>query len=486
MHKPVLSALIVATGLALVACRGESPDLTALCAAVESRDVDQVRALLDKTPRDLNADQGTTGVRCRPFEMAISQVEPERLTKDQRPLDIVRLMFDRGADANSCWSIDRSGSSRVRRSSGSESRPVCVIEYAAGTQSDAFVRLAIERGAKVTGGAGAAALGAAAAAGELAIAKTLLAAGAPINEVTSSPDPGRTETPALGMAVANFQMEMVAFLEAQPGAREFAPPGALSGAASAAARVVQGQGGLTAREQTFMTAARRGDVVVIKAHLADGVQVNRLDDLGLSALMRAAAWGRTPAVEALLQAGADVNLMNAAKTALHLAAEFGHVDVIRTLVRAKANINARAEGPPNETPLFAAVRAGQTAAVRALIDSGADTTVSESSKTVLEYAVWRANAAVVRELLTGGRTAVNGRDPSSTESPLHGALWCKNRDYNVELITVLLQAGADRAAKDQNGDTPLQAVERKRAKETLPYYQTCYDAQLAVLKGASR
>ena len=97
----------------------------------------------------------------------------------------------------------------------------------------------------------------------------------------------------------------------------------------------------------------------------------------------------------------------------------------------------------------------------------------------------------MRELLKDGRTPVNARHPQAASnaqaegSPLHGALWCRNPDYNLELIQTLLLAGADLAATDKNGDTPVKAAERKRAAEKLPYYQGCYDAQVAALRSAA-
>ena len=141
--------------------------------------------------------------------------------------------------------------------------------------------------------------------------------------------------------------------------------------------------------------------------------------------------------------------------------------MIGLLVAARANLNARSSDT-SDTPLLAAVKAGQPAAVRALIDAGADTSAGELTMTPLEYAVWRANSAVVRELVKGGRTPVNARHAWAKESPPHGALWCRNPDYNIELIQTLISAGANLSAVDQNGDTPLKAAERKRSAEKQP------------------
>lgn len=468
----------VVIALATTACGSGSPEPKALCRAVESGNVDEVRGLLQTGNIDLNADQGYTGARCRPFPEAMEKVLPESMNGAGPRLEIVRSMLDARADPSSCW-MQPSGRNRSR-----DGASICVIHYAARSQSTAFVRLAIERGANVKGGGGAAALSAAAGQGNLEAVKLLVEAGAPLNEVSrSADDPGRSDEPALGAAVRGYHDPVVAYLESQPGAREFRLPSALSGAASAAAAVVGGQGGLTAAEQGFMSSARRGDVAAVKAALSSGVQVDRLGDDALSALMRAAGWGRAAVVAALLEAGAKPDLMNSGKTALHHAAARGHPEVIRLLVAAKSNLNARPSAS-DDTPLLAAVKAGQPSAVRALIDGGADTSVADLFMTALEIAVDRADTAAVRELLKGARTPVNGRHPRATQSPLHGALWCKNSDYNVELIRTLLGAGADPSALDSNRDTPLAAVERKRAGEKLPYYQACYDAQVAVLKHA--
>ena len=57
------------------------------------------------------------------------------------------------------------------------------------------------------------------------------------------------------------------------------------------------------------------------------------DPRGKTPLMWAAAYGQTPTVNKLLQAGADVGAMaDESETALHLAASNGHHDVVRMLL----------------------------------------------------------------------------------------------------------------------------------------------------------
>ena len=478
--------------LLVTPCCSQSKELAALCAASEAKDVVEVKRLLEQGGVDLNADQTTVvSWRCRPFPEALQRVEPDGLGEDRRGLEIATLMLDHKADPSGCFLLPMSkgGSSRNRESGTSTPPPPCVIEYAVRKWSPIFLRRVIARGARVKGGAGARALAEAARAGNMEMAKMLVEAGAPVNDVPQEGGDLASKVPALGAAVEGGNKDMIAYVRGLPGAREFAAPSRAAGLASALSWL-GGQGALTKAEQDYMSAAQAGDVGALNAAIAGGVQLNRLGDDSKSALIRASSAGHVAAVEVLLKAGADPNLINSGVGALHVAATGGHVEVIRALARAKADINARSSHT-NETALMAAVKAEKPEVVRALIDAGADTTLSETLMMPLEYAVWRANTAVVRELLKDGRTPVNARHPQAASnalaegSPLHAALWCRNPDYNLELIRTLLLAGADLALTDKNGDTPLKAAERKRAAEKLPYYQGCYDAQVAALRASA-
>ena len=75
----------------------------------------------------------------------------------------------------------------------------------------------------------------------------------------------------------------------------------------------------------------------------------------------------------LLAAGADVHARSGnrlANTALHAAAAGGHTEVIATLLRHGADVNARQHG--GFTALHAAAQDGAAAMVRLLLAHGAD------------------------------------------------------------------------------------------------------------------
>ena len=59
-------------------------------------------------------------------------------------------------------------------------------------------------------------------------------------------------------------------------------------------------------------------------------------------------------------------------TALHLAAHYGRLGVVRLLLDAGADVNALAENAIGNTPLMAAIAGGNEAIVRELLARGAD------------------------------------------------------------------------------------------------------------------
>jgi ankyrin repeat protein len=77
--------------------------------------------------------------------------------------------------------------------------------------------------------------------------------------------------------------------------------------------------------------------------------------------------------KALLSESADITrALLGADQAIHLAARYGRRVLIRTCLKAGSNINAPGNG--GNTPLHYAVKTGSTAAVKLLLDNGADPT----------------------------------------------------------------------------------------------------------------
>ena len=158
-------------------------------------------------------------------------------------------------------------------------------------------------------------------------------------------------------------------------------------------------------------------------------------------LLEAARDGDAAALRALLRAGADANAARGdGITALHLAAEHGHVEAARALLDAGAATGAGTR-IGRYTPLHLAARAGHGEVVVLLLESGADaraaTTTSGATALHLAAGAVRGQRAVAALLAHGADP--NAREASAGQTPLFFAA-AANR---AEAIAVLLDGGAD-------------------------------------------
>ena len=133
-------------------------------------------------------------------------------------------------------------------------------------------------------------------------------------------------------------------------------------------------------------------------------------------------------VEQLVKRGADVNLaMNDGSTPLCAAADRGHVEIVRTLLRAPAiEINlAIKEGA---TALTFASQEGYKEIIRLLLRKGADPNLAHNSGMIpLHFACLHGHTAVVEMLLHAGPDtdikAVEGMAPDKLIPTMHFQRW---------------------------------------------------------------
>eukprot|EP00020_Sapocribrum_chincoteaguense_P004444 CAMPEP_0170745452 /NCGR_PEP_ID=MMETSP0437-20130122/8300_1 /TAXON_ID=0 /ORGANISM="Sexangularia sp." /LENGTH=228 /DNA_ID=CAMNT_0011084171 /DNA_START=149 /DNA_END=835 /DNA_ORIENTATION=- len=98
---------------------------------------------------------------------------------------------------------------------------------------------------------------------------------------------------------------------------------------------------------------------------------------GLPLLCLAARHGKAPIVELLLQLGADPSAGTSFReTSLHLAAEHGHVDACRVLLR-HPQCDLNAQDAIGRTPLFLAAFRGHLPVCELLLDAHADWRVQD-------------------------------------------------------------------------------------------------------------
>ena len=164
----------------------------------------------------------------------------------------------------------------------------------------------------------------------------------------------------------------------------------------------------------------------------------------------AAREGSVEILEQCLAEGMDVNSKSAAasgSTALHLSASFGHADAVKTLIDADADLDAVAKSG-GTTALHSAAFGNRFAIVDLLIDGGADVNAEQADgSTALLEAAAAGHVSVVERLIE----AKANPDLGATALPLPTAA-LKN---HTDILTLLLNGGADPNAEEADGSTAL-------------------------------
>jgi len=172
----------------------------------------------------------------------------------------------------------------------------------------------------------------------------------------------------------------------------------------------------------LLGAAKRGDGQGVRAALSQGANPNQRDPQGHTALLYAVHQGNVALAEALLSAGAEVDL---AKT------------------------------PQGLTPVMLAAARGERQMTELLLRAGADPNrVNEDGSAALMIAVYRGDPVLTAQLLQ------SGADPNLVDKQGDSALGLAIRGNFPALMTQLLQAGADpcqgdcwfTAASENQGD----------------------------------
>ena len=218
---------------------------------------------------------------------------------------------------------------------------------------------------------------------------------------------------------------------------------------------------------------------------------------------------------------------NRGEAAVHLAAENGHIGMLKVMIEKGVDVNLTEDAPAEAgiTPLHIACIEGHADVVKLLMDAGADDTMKNlNGETPAHFAVMKKKigqeldtkqrAALLKELKSLDIPREDGKTPlmllgyRNTELLpifLDKGIDVNRRDNNgrtvlmyhtdKDVVKVLLQAGADINAADNAGNTPLhhalmhgsqgeaRYLIRKGADYNRPNNKGETPAQLAVEKG---
>ncbi len=191
---------------------------------------------------------------------------------------------------------------------------------------------------------------------------------------------------------------------------------------------------------------------VVELLLEAGADVNLLDDHNWGPLFAAVVLGNEEMAALFLAKGArlDIEERHDRTTPAIAASSRGHLGILKLLVKQGASIEPLQIGWP--APLHGAATGGQLEVAKYLLEMGANIEVETQGYTPLHSAARRGQADMVKFLL-----AKEAKLEARTEAgftPLYDAAQFGHRNS----IEVLLAAGADIDAKDEYGHTPLYAA----------------------------
>uniref|UniRef100_A0AAY4D3A9 Ion transport domain-containing protein n=1 Tax=Denticeps clupeoides TaxID=299321 RepID=A0AAY4D3A9_9TELE len=206
-------------------------------------------------------------------------------------------------------------------------------------------------------------------------------------------------------------------------------------------------------------AAEQGHEDIADVLLSHRAFVNAKTKLGLTPLHLAAQHGSTHLVRLLVEthmATTDALSLNK-QTPLHLAAMMGELDVCSSLMNLRADVTAT--DIHGRTPLHLAAENDHSEVVKLFLKHRPElaTLANVEGSTCTHIAAAKGSVAVIRELLKfsqGGLTTVHSKANGSC--PLHLA----TAGGHMEVVKVLLEAGASATEEDADGMTAIHLAAR--------------------------
>lgn len=208
------------------------------------------------------------------------------------------------------------------------------------------------------------------------------------------------------------------------------------------------------RKRVLHWASERGFERLAGALLENGSYVGALDCNGWTPLLHAAANGHGGIISKLLNKGANIEAKSYwgdRETALHCAALEGQEAAIRVLLERGAEVDTKAQS--RSTALHFAVEGEKEMIVKLLIDKGANINIqrdNEAGNFAIHLAIQNEDERILVLLLDNRANITAQNRLGNTALHLATSDICRQ-----EMTRLLLEKGADYAVRNHRGETPL-------------------------------
>ncbi|XP_015911611.2 uncharacterized protein [Parasteatoda tepidariorum] len=206
-----------------------------------------------------------------------------------------------------------------------------------------------------------------------------------------------------------------------------------------------------ANQTALQKAVINNRMEIAELFLCNNKNINSIrDENGFTLLHIAAEFGFLDMVVYLLDEGADANSETTEHltTPLHLSSFFGHLEVVKILISRGASVSARAK--EGLTPLHIAVESGHQSIVEYLLENGANINAMSSQKCLpLHYAFREKHMRIFEILIT------NGARLEDIEICGDSAYKYAILNRNLDVINYLIENGVPINQRDPEGCTPL-------------------------------
>jgi len=205
----------------------------------------------------------------------------------------------------------------------------------------------------------------------------------------------------------------------------------------------------------------RGSVGAVLALLVLVGCADEPDQVPAGRLVEAAARGDAAAVSVLLARGADANERDGnGRSAVTAAVYAGSAEAVRLLVAAGADVDVRDDTKSNA--FLALGETGNVAVLDEVLEGDPDVTLTNRyGGTPLIPAAERGHVEMVRALLARTEVDVDHVNDLGWTALLEAVVLGSGGPDHLEIVRLLIAAGADQSVRDNEGVT---ALEHARAK----------------------